>query len=182
MRQIVFLSLLLVALLSHCISVPRRSEPPAPPPLEPALPPTPEPVSAPTAAEEPPLPPRPQQRYHVHEVRWSGETLSHIALWYTGSANNWEKIAEANPGLKPKSISIGDRILIPEEFLKVREPMPRGHVQPLAAPRQRAPGTSVQPSKGPTREGLFGPVELLPPSAPPEEPELYGPIEVLQTP
>ena len=173
MRQIVFLSLLLVALLSHCVSVPSPPE---------HAPPPPEPVPAPTEAEEPSPPPELQRRYHVHEVRWSGETLSHIALWYTGSAINWGKIAEANPGLKPKSINIGDTILIPEEFLKVREPMPRDHVQSLAAPRQRAPGTSLQPSNGPIEEGLFGPVELLPPSSPPGEPELYGPIDLLQTP
>jgi hypothetical protein len=180
MRQIVFLSLLLVALLSHCVSIPKPPEP-APPPLQPA-PSLPEPVPAPIPAEEPPLPLGPQQRFHVHEVRWPGETLSHIALWYTGSGNNWGKIAEANPGLTPKSINIGDKILIPQELLKVREPMSRDHIQSLAAPRQRASGTSLQPSNGPTREGLFGPVELLPPSAPPEEPELYGPIELLQTP
>jgi hypothetical protein len=180
MRQIVFTSLMFVALLSHCVSVPKPPEP-APPPLEPA-PSSPEPVSSPTPAEEPLLPPGPQQRFHVHEVRWSGETLSHIALWYTGSGNNWGKIIDANPGLKPKRINIGDRILIPEELLKVREPMPRDHVHSLAAPRRRAPGTSLQPSEDPARESLFEPVEILPPSAPEEELELYGPIELLQTP
>jgi len=177
MRRIIFLSFLLIGLLAQCVAVPRRPEPL---PLPSETVPTP-----PTLQEETPAPepqPLPQPEPYTHEVRWPGETLSHIALWYTGSAINWGKIAEANPGLKPKSINIGDTILIPEEFLKVREPMPRDHVQSLAAPRQRAPGTSLQPSNGPIEEGLFGPVELLPPSSPPGEPELYGPIELLQTP
>ena len=39
--------------------------------------------------------------YFEHRVKWSGETLSLIAKWYTGSYGNWKAIAQANSGLNP---------------------------------------------------------------------------------
>ena len=170
MRHIIFLSLMLVGLLAHCAPVPRQPEPlpPAPeaaPRLGPAI----------KASELQP------QRY-THEVRWPGETLSHIARWYTSSESNWEKIAEANPGLKPRRIQIGDKILIPEELLKVRKPMPRDYVHSLASPKRPPSARSVQPSKDPRKEQLFGPAELLSPPGADEKTELYGPIDLDQTP
>jgi hypothetical protein len=114
----------------------------------------------------------------MHEVRWSGETLSHIASWYTGSGSNSEKIAEANPGLKPLRINIGDKILIPEGLVKIRKPMPRDHLKSLAAPKKPSSTRSVQPPKDPEKEESFGPVEVLSPPSASEKTELYGPVEV----
>ena len=173
MRHIIFLSLMLVGLLAHCAPVPRQPEP---------MPPAPE--AAPTLAPaiEEPLASELQPPPYTHEVRWPGETLSHIARWYTSSDSNWEKIAEANPGLKPRRIQIGDKIFIPEELLKVRKPMPRDYVHSLAAPKRPPPARSVQPSKDPRKEQLFGPAELLSPPGAAEKTELYGPIDLDQTP
>jgi len=173
MRHIIFLSLMLVGLLAHCAPVPRQPEPmPPAPEAAPRLGPA---IKAPLASELQP------QRY-THEVRWPGETLSHIARWYTSSESNWEKIAEANPGLKPRRIQIGDKILIPEELLKVRKPMPRDYVHSLVAPKRPPSARSVQPSKDPGKEELFGPAELLSPPGAEEKTELYGPIDLDQTP
>jgi len=170
MRHIIFLSLMLVGLLAHCAPVPRQPEP---------MPPAPEAAPRPgPAIKTSELQP---QRY-THEVRWPGETLSHIARWYTSSESNWEKIAEANPGLKPRRIQIGDKILIPQELLKVRKPMPRDYVHSLVAPKRPPSARSVQPSKDPGKEELFGPAELLSPPGADEKTELYGPIDLDQTP
>jgi hypothetical protein len=175
MRRIIFLSLLFIGLLANCVSAPKQPEP---------VPPAPEAAPSPTQTEEALLSLEPKPKYYLHEVRWPEETLSHIALWYTGSSNNWVKIVEANPGLKPLRIHIGDKILIPEELLKVREPMPRDYVYSLPSPKRPPLARSSQPSKGPKKEELFGPVELLSPSgaSASEKDELYGPIDLNQPP
>jgi LysM repeat protein len=66
----------------------------------------------------------------VHTVQWSGEYLSLIAKWYTGSSSNWKTLAEANPELNPNSIQIGQKILIPKTLAKTEEPMPRSFLPP----------------------------------------------------
>lgn len=68
----------------------------------------------------------PKAPQFTHTVRWKGETLSLIAEWYTGSWRNWRALAKANTKLNPKSMRIGDAIVIPEKLLKNKEPMPRG--------------------------------------------------------
>lgn len=66
-----------------------------------------------------------QVNYFEHRVKWSGETLSLIAKWYTGSYGNWKAIAQANPGLNPNRIAVGDTIKIPPEMMKTQKPLPR---------------------------------------------------------
>jgi hypothetical protein len=91
-----------------------------------------------------------------HTVQWSGEYLSLIAKWYTGSSNNWKTIAEANPELKPNSIRIGQKILIPKTLAKTEEPMPRSFLpsSPSNNGRVKSP-SSEQP--GP-EEVLYAPI------------------------
>ena len=43
-----------------------------------------------------------------------GDTLFHIAKLHYGDGNKWKKIADANPGLSPSSIKIGQKITIPQ--------------------------------------------------------------------
>lgn len=63
--------------------------------------------------------------YFVHQVRWRGESLSLIAKWYTGHYNNWKAVAQANPGLNPNHIKLGNRIYIPPEMLITKKTLPR---------------------------------------------------------
>lgn len=70
----------------------------------------------------PPPPPVPQDVEHT--VSFPGETLGAIAAWYTGSVENWRKIAQYNEGLEVNKIRIGDTILIPEALVKQRSAMP----------------------------------------------------------
>ncbi len=60
-----------------------------------------------------------------HTVRWPGECMSLIARWYTGSSNNWRKLARANSGINPNRIKRGNVILIPSRMLKTKEPLPQ---------------------------------------------------------
>ncbi len=78
-----------------------------------------EPGEKKTAESEPALPAKTDQTTSrfLHTVRWSGETLSIIAKWYTGNPENWEALTKANPGLKPNRIFVGDKILIPADLL-----------------------------------------------------------------
>jgi hypothetical protein len=181
MKRSVLLILLLSGLLAHCVSVPRQPEPEPPAPEVVARPAPPKERTPPPETQQEPQP-VPQPVPYMHEVRWHEETLSHIALWYTGSQNNWQKISRANGGLKPGRINIGDRILIPEELLKKREPMPRQYLSSPATPKEHRKTESSQPQKDPGNEQLFEPVELLSPQEPSEKTELYGPVELIQTP
>jgi hypothetical protein len=51
--------------------------------------------------------------------------MSLIANWYTGSAQNWRKLAKANPGIDPNRIKKGNVILIPPAMLKTKEALPQ---------------------------------------------------------
>ena len=51
-----------------------------------------------------------------------------IARWYTGKSSNWNYIVDANPGINPNRINLGDTIFIPEELLVRRDPMPKSAV------------------------------------------------------
>ena len=60
-----------------------------------------------------------------HTVRWTGESLSLIARWYTGSYGNWRKLAKANPRINPHRIKKGNVIMIPPALLKTKKPLPQ---------------------------------------------------------
>ena len=62
--------------------------------------------------------------YFEHKVQWSGESLSLIAKWYTGQYSNWKALAQANPGLKPDRIDLGNIIYIPPEIMITQKPLP----------------------------------------------------------
>ncbi len=119
-----------------------RAEPPSEPP---------ETSSAKAALKEP---------FHVHVVRWNGETFSAVAAWYTGDAKNWKMLAEASPEINPKRIREGNKILIPERLLKTREAMPREFLDRFySKAKKEKPRPKPQPSPA-AQEGemqLFGP-------------------------
>ncbi len=104
--------------------------------------------TAPVAVMRPAPPPSspPVERQAVdqpapfgHTVVRSGETLVAISLWYTGAAENWKRLVEANGNLEPRRIKIGDRILIPAELLKTRQPMPADFMTAAVPPKKPAP-------------------------------------------
>jgi len=137
-----------------------KASAPAPPAPAPApkkdLPPA--PAEPPPARQEPaPLPPavketKPQEIFFMHTVKWSGETLSIIALWYTGDQANWKTIAQANPDLNPNRILNGREILIPERLMKTHDPLPREYV-----------------------DRFYSKTKKEKPKAQEEEPKLFGP-------
>jgi len=80
--------------------------------------------SSPSEDEETSIEPQ-RISYFEHRVKWPGETLSLIAGWYTGGYGNWKAIAQANPGLNPNRIAVGDIINIPPQMMKTKKPLPR---------------------------------------------------------
>jgi hypothetical protein len=121
---------------------------------------------APAVQEPPPPPPpvketKPQPVFYLHKVKYSGETLSIIALWYTGNHDRWKEIAQANPDLNPNRIFPGNEILIPEGMLKTRDSLPQEFIDRIYAKTKRGKG---QP-KARTQA-----IELQQ-----EEPKLFGP-------
>jgi hypothetical protein len=107
---------------------------------------------APAKADPQPLTPE-APRDWLHTVRYSGETLAIIALWYTGSTDHWPRLAAANPRIDPKRIYIGHRIRIPAKLVKIRKPLPRSFVARHVAPQassvskpEAPPSATPQPS------------------------------------
>jgi hypothetical protein len=92
-------------------------------------------------------------------VRYSGETISIIAAWYTGDGENWKALVRANPKIDPKLISEGNEILIPERLLKTREPMPKKFVSRFYSKSVEEKGRpKSQPAQSQEEElKLFGP-------------------------
>jgi hypothetical protein len=87
--------------------------------------------------------------------------VSIIAGWYTGDIENWKTLAQANPNIDPARIFVGNKILIPEDLLKTREPMPKDFVDgfyPKA--KTKTPPSKPVPSPQKDKE---------------EEPDLFGP-------
>jgi Tfp pilus assembly protein FimV len=131
---------------------------PGPAPAEPAPPPQ-KPDTPPTTKPAPPVkPPVPEETYFTHTVKWSGETLWIIAIWYTGDRDHWREISEAmtraNPNVNIHVIRIGDKIPVPVSLMKNREPMTKEFVE------------SFYPEPKPTEP---------PKPPPPKEPEPFGP-------
>ena len=118
-----------------------------------------------------------ESRFYVHTVRWPGESLSHIAQWYTGGAKNWKAIAEANPGLSPNRILIGDDVLIPEDLLTTRKPMPRDFL-PSSVRKSGAQASPVEQQPEDSSEaGVSGPIESEQPPEKSDGMEFIGPVE-----
>jgi LysM repeat protein len=119
----------------------------------------------------------PKPAYYYHRVKYSGETLSIIAKWYTGDVDNWQALTKANPKLDPKRINVGDKIRIPKKILNTRKPMPRSFVVASTKKKQqRAPSNTpleVKTTKTAKKESESPPAESSPKE--PEVLELFGP-------
>jgi hypothetical protein len=93
-----------------------------------------------------------------HEVKWPSETLFSIALWYTGSGENWKRLAATNPNIKPHQIHIGDTIEIPENLLKRRKAMPSDFLNPMTSPKRTSPPQLSMPPIKADEITLYGPI------------------------
>jgi hypothetical protein len=115
--------------------------------------------------QEAPLPsevkaqPKPRETHIAHTVKWSGETLSIISLWYTGEHGNWKAIAQNNPNLNPNRIYVGSEILIPAALLKTQNSLPKEYVDRFYSKAKKEKAKPI-PQPGQTQE---------------EEPKLFGP-------
>lgn len=74
-----------------------------------------------------------------HVVRFKGESLSIVASWYTGSLDNWIKLAEANPSMNPNIISVGQKIEIPKELMVRTESLPIDYLDRFQPVKHQAP-------------------------------------------
>lgn len=91
--------------------------------------------------------------YFTHQVRLPGETLSLIAAWYTGSADNWQILTGHNPDLSANRIEIGDTVQIPRLMLTRESPITE---QFLRASR-REPAEIPPPPKATSEATLTAP-------------------------
>ncbi len=102
------------------------------------------------------VPAAPRKIQFVHTVRYSGETLSIISKWYTGDVNNWKILANDNPHVDYNKIATGDRIFIPENLLKTREPLTKEFIDSFYREKKPAPKTET-PREDEEGYDLIGP-------------------------
>lgn len=119
----------------------------------------------------------PAPHFYIHRVRWKGETLSIISKWYTGSGKNWKALSNANPKLNPNLMNINDNILIPNDLIKSRKPMPLSFLSSFIRKKSVQSFRSNKPSNKNHVTEMFGPIESDLASTESHNVELFGPIE-----
>lgn len=67
-----------------------------------------------------------------HTVTLQGETLSALAMWYTGDASNLYQIAKFNKISPKKGLSLGQSINIPAKLLKNKKPLTSAHLMRIS--------------------------------------------------
>jgi len=103
------------------------------------------------------VPAPPPTSYYTYTVKWSGESVSIIAAWYTGDLQNWKILAQANPALNPNLIFPGIKVLIPENIMKRHDPMPKEFVDSFYPKgKVKAPPKPGEQKKD-EEPSLFGP-------------------------
>ncbi len=120
-------------------------------------------VSAPV--EAPPMP-----TFFVYVVKFRGETLGRIAEWYTGSYDNWRKIARVNSDLSVPNarLKIGREVKIPTEIVVRQDPLPEPKPKRATTARREAkPSAEV--------EAPTAPQEAPEPAEAPALPPVIGP-------
>lgn len=116
----------------------------------------------------------------VHRVKWKRETLFTISLWYTGSGNNWRRLANINPDIDPGRIHIGNTILIPQDLLKRRQPMPASFLRPTPGKKRSTPLQHPKPPPKIEAPPLYGPIDNGTQSVADENNALPVPLETLE--
>jgi hypothetical protein len=85
--------------------------------------------------QPPPSPPPSEQpsatvqEYFEHRITHSGETLGIIAKHYTGRTQYADKLIEANPGIRPERLRIGQIVRIPRSIMITDAPLPKSIVK-----------------------------------------------------
>jgi cytochrome c551/c552/predicted component of type VI protein secretion system len=100
--------------------------------------------------------------YFAHTVKQDGQKMEVIANWYTGKAANWKIIARANPKLDPNNLVAGNKIYIPSELLKTRQPISNSQTAPTAETQNSGP-TAVDKKTPPVEKEeikIFGPKQF----------------------
>lgn len=117
-------------------------------------------------------PPAVEQTYYFHRIRWTGETLSIIAGWYTGDVQNWRALAEANPDIDPNKVHVGMKIRIPEKIMTIKTPMTKEHVDSFYSRAKKRTGkmpyARPKAAEDTADEGKTSETKA-------EEPALFGP-------
>ena len=132
-----------ISLIGSCVSTQKAPEPAFEPPPAKTMEP---------AASEPEQGTKPADTeiFFTHTVKWTGESLSIIAAWYTGELENWKLLAEANPELNPNLIRIGDEIRIPEGVMVTSETLPFDFVAKYVPSLKR--GRTASPAPAPEKK------------------------------
>jgi len=120
-------------------------------------------------------PTRPKPAYYYHRVRYSGETLSMIARWYTGDVENWHALTRVNPQLDPNRIIIGAQIRIPGKLLNTREPMPQDFIDLPRPVKESTPSPSALSQVETSQKGAEPAAPNPPLVVETGELELFGP-------
>lgn len=122
-------------------SAPAEAPAVAPPPGPVAAPPKPAPPAV-SPSNPPPAPKAEPPAPRTHVVA-AGETLNLIASRYYGSSGAWTRIVEANPGVDPDRLRIGQKLVIPGD--RPAEAAPPAPAEPRPAPAEARRTYKIKP-------------------------------------
>ncbi|MCB0324763.1 MAG: LysM peptidoglycan-binding domain-containing protein [Bdellovibrionales bacterium] len=89
--------------------------------------------------------PETDEKTVVHTIRYSGETLSELAQYYTGNAFQWKNLQvlrDDQPASNPDRLQVGDRVLIPAAIARRTAPPPKTYFR-AASNSSKRKGTRV---------------------------------------
>lgn len=86
----------------------------------------------------------------LHPITYPGETLHTIALWYTGSANNWKQIRNYNANVKLSELPLKSIIRIPASLMVTQQLLPKDFVDAHKVRRKPQKKTSSASPSGST--------------------------------
>jgi len=89
----------------------------------------------------------------LHTVRHPSETLSVVAMWYTGTVRNWPLLQEYN-GLPDPRLRLGQDILVPANLVWRWDPLPGWVVRQAQAPPAEEPKEETPHGQAPVLELL----------------------------
>ena len=125
----------------------------------------------PTPAPQPPRI-KEEQRYLVHLVAGSSETVARIAKWYTGSEKNSKEINGVNEAVVKNGLQVGERILVPFNLLKTVSPLPAATKS--QKPRKQSGGARRRDGVPVSEPAEQPPIEATSETVAPTQPESVG--------
>lgn len=93
-----------------------------------------------------PPPARPARAAATEYVVQRGDSLARIARKQLGAESRWQEIANLNPTVDPKSLNVGQKLVMPEGAAPVASKQPAARTEIAAAPKPAPKKSTAKPA------------------------------------